>query len=298
MVRKKKSNTIAKKNIWSLISVKQLTAAIASLGNRVSQLDDETWRLNSETELATSLWAQVIEKLLINRDEESDVGHKEKQKFEIGHNEKFRQSLYSVWRLKRQNIRILVEEESKKIRMNGDDGENNGAEGISFTKKNIPSLLPDPSLPLPQKPNTRTNNSKNMDDNATENSVIFDEISISLTPSEWKAAFSCTSQKMRDGWTTIFYNKLISCGVTCAVGFRKSHIKKGKRKRNCKSFWCRATCTNTECHRSFFIVLKNQPGVNASALFLVNMFGIVNHDAKNVKMARQLSGEERDRVGK
>ena len=78
MVRKSKSNTIAKKNIWSLISVEQLTAAIASLGNRVSQLIDETWRLNSETELTTSLWAQVIEKLLINRDGELDIGHKKK----------------------------------------------------------------------------------------------------------------------------------------------------------------------------------------------------------------------------
>ena len=78
MVRKSKSNTIAKKNIWSLISVEQLTAAIASLGNRVSQLTDETWRLNSETELTTSLWAQVIEKLLINRDGELDIGHKKK----------------------------------------------------------------------------------------------------------------------------------------------------------------------------------------------------------------------------
>jgi len=103
---------------------------------------------------------------------------------------------------------------------------------------------------------------------------------------------------MRDGWTTIFYNKLKSCGITCAVGVRKSHIKKGKRKYNCKSFWCRATCTNRECYRSFFIVLKNQPDVNTSALFLVKMFGKVNHNAENVTMARQLRGEERDRVGK
>jgi len=79
MVPKSKSNTIAKNNIWSLISVEQLTAAIASLGNRVSQLGDETWRLNSETELTTSLWAQVIEKLLINRDGELDIGHKKKK---------------------------------------------------------------------------------------------------------------------------------------------------------------------------------------------------------------------------
>ena len=110
----KLNSDIKGKDIWSLITVQQLAAAIASLGDRINQLKDETWRLNTETALSTSLWAQVIEKLLINRDGELDIGHKEKQKLEIGHNEKFRQSLYNVWRLERQDIRILVEEESKK----------------------------------------------------------------------------------------------------------------------------------------------------------------------------------------
>jgi hypothetical protein len=36
------------KNIWSVITVEQLAAAIASLSDRIKKLDHETWRLNAE----------------------------------------------------------------------------------------------------------------------------------------------------------------------------------------------------------------------------------------------------------
>ena len=121
---------------------------------------------------------------------------------------------------------------------------------------------------------------------------------MALTASEWKAAFSRTRQKMNDGWTKIFYEKLKSYGITCEVRFRKSHIKKGKRKHTCKHFWCRASCTNSHCTRSYFFILKNQPDVNTSALFLVKVSGKENHNPKKETMACQLRGEERYRVGK
>jgi hypothetical protein len=281
MTPKLNSNTKGK-GIWSLITVKQLAAAIASLDDRIKQLNKETWRLNNKTKLSTSLWAQVIEKL------------------KIKHNEKIRHSLYNVWHLKRNNIDKLVEKESKRIGRNeddGDDGDINEAEEISFTEKSIPNLPPDPSLPLPQRPNTRANKSENVDDNVIQNTII-NEISLTLTPCEWKDAFSCTRQKMNDGWTKIFHEKLKSSGMTCVLCFRKSHVRKGKRKHTCKFFWCRATCTNSECTRSYFIILKNQPDIYTSALFLVRVSGIENHNAENETMRRQLRGEERDRVGK
>ena len=53
----KKNPDVKGKNIWSLITPEQLAAAIVSLGDRINQLDKETWRLNAETALATSLWA-------------------------------------------------------------------------------------------------------------------------------------------------------------------------------------------------------------------------------------------------
>ena len=276
-----KSKTIGK-NIWSLITEKKLITAVCSLGDRVKQLKNETWRLNTKTNLSTSLWSQVIEKL------------------EIDHNEKFRHSLYNIWHSKRNGIDKLVDKELKTIGKNEDDGDDGNieeAEEISFTEESIPNLAPDPSLPLPQKPNTRNIQAENVHINVTQKSTIND-ISLALTPSEWKAAFSRTRQKMNKGWTDIFCEKLKSCGMTCALRFRRSHVKKGRRKHTCKYFWCRASCTNSECTRSYFIILKNQPDVYTSALFLVRVLGIENHNAKAETMARQLRGEERYRVGK
>ncbi|CAF1462902.1 unnamed protein product [Adineta steineri] len=296
---KLKSNTKVKTNLWSLISVEQLSTAIASLGNHVNQLKKETWRLNKETKLPTSLWAQVIEKLLIYRNEKLNSDNNKKSKLEIDHNEDFRKSLYNVWYSKRQDIDKLVENKLKKNGKDGahgDNGYDDEIDKISSIEKSIPNLLAEVSLPLPQKPNTRAEKSKDEFDNGTENSIN-NEISISLSTSEWKAAFSCTRQKMNAGWTTLFYNKLKSSGITCAVAFKKSHVKKGKRKHKCDNFWCRAKCTNSECTRTFLIILKNKPDVYTSAVFLVRIFGVENHNPKNETMTRRLCGEERYHVG-
>jgi hypothetical protein len=278
----KLNSDIKGKGIWSLITVQKLTAAIASLGDRINQLKGATWRLNTGTTLSTSPWSQVIEKL------------------KIDNNEKNRHSLYNIWHLKRGGIDKLVEKESKAIHRNEnnvDNGDINEAEEISFTEKSIPKLLPDPSLPLPQKPETRANKKENVADNGIQNSIN-SEISFALSPIEWKEAFSQTHQKMNDGWTKIFYEKLNSCGNTCAVNFRKSYMRKGKRKHSCKHFWCRATCSNSECTRLYLIMLQSQGNAYTSTVFLVRVSGIVNHNAENETMTRQLRGEERDRVGK
>ena len=119
----KLNSDIKGKDIWSLITVKQLATAIASLGDRINQLKGATWRLNTETTLSTSPWSQVIEKL------------------KIENNEKNRHSLYNIWYLKRGDIDILVEKESKAVHRNGnnvDNGDINEAEEISFTEKSIP----------------------------------------------------------------------------------------------------------------------------------------------------------------
>jgi hypothetical protein len=270
-----------KKDIWSLFTVEQLAVAIASLGDRTNQLKYETWRLNSKTELSTSLWAQVIEKL------------------KLDHNEKIRHSLYNIWHRKRRNIKRLVKKKLKSISRNksdGDDDDIDEAEKFSVAEKNTPNLPPDPSLPLHVRPKTRASPPENLDDNSTQSSTSSD-ISFTLTASEWKAAFSRTRQKMNDGWTNIFYQKLKSCGITCAVSFKRSYVKKGKRKHVCERFWCRTKCTRSKCTRSYLIIFKNQTDVNTSALFLVRISGKENHNAKKETMARQLCGEERYRVG-
>jgi hypothetical protein len=270
------------KDIWSLITVEQLAAAIASLGDRIDQLQHETWRLNDETRLPNSLWGEVIGKL------------------KIDHNEKMRKSLHKIWYLGRRDIKKLVKKEVKIIKTHKndrDDGDVDGTEEVSVTERNNSNLIPDLSLPLPQRPNTRAVKAKNINNNDNQSSTIH-EISFVLTPSEWKAAFSRTHQKMKDDWTDLFYEKLTSSGIKCPVSFRKANIKKGKRKQACQFFWCRAMCTITICPRSYHIFLKNEPDVNTSALFLVRISREENHDMNIETSARQLRGKNRLLVGK
>jgi hypothetical protein len=278
-----KSNSATKgKNIWSLITVERLAAAIASLGNRVKQLKNESWRLNNKTRLPTSLWAEVTKELKVN------------------HNEKIRHSLYDIWNSKRRNIDQLVKEELKTINTNDNDrndGDIDEIDGITAFAKTKSKLLPDPSLPLPQRPNTRAKKAKRVNNDNTGHSIV-SETSFILSPSEWKAAYSRTREELNDDWTNILSNKLPSCGITCSVKFRKSHMKEGERKQNCLYFWCRADCTGEFCTRSYIIILKEEPNENTSPIFRVRISGIENHDAKRETMARQLRGKERYRVGK
>ncbi|CAF3963280.1 unnamed protein product [Rotaria sordida] len=218
--------------------------------------DHETWRLNAETKLSTSLWAQVIKKLGIDNTEQR------------------RNSLYNIWHLKRHKIVQLVEIELKRKNRNiidGDDGDISRIEEVSVREDNNAHLLPDPSLPLPEPPNTRTKQPGTINGNNTECSIV-SETSFILTPSEWKAAFSCAQKKLNDGWTKIFYDKIIPCGITCS-------------------------CTGKYCTRSYLIKLTDQADFNTSPILHVQISGTERHDAKIETMSRQLCGEERYRVG-
>ena len=278
----KSQSNIRGNDIWSLITPDQLAVAIVSLGDRIDNLERESWRLNDQTRVTTSLWAAVTTK----------VG--------LDNNEKNRQSLYKVWRLDRQDIRNRVRQEMKKVKKiknDGHDGNIDATEDVSVLQNEISNLDPDPSLSLPQRPNTRDKCKEDPSIDTSPN-ITTSETSFVLSPSEWKAAFSRTQKKMNDGWRKILYDKLISCGITCSMSFRKAHIKTGTRKQACRFFWCRGDCSISICQRSFIIILNNQPAENASALFLVRIIGEDNHDAQAEKHVRQLRGEERMIVGK
>jgi len=217
------------KGIWSRITLDELIGAIASLNDRVNGLKNESWRLNNKNKQATSLWAEVIQKL------------------KLENTESIRHSLYKIWHLKRHNIDKLVENQLKSIGQHENDLNDGNIDKISdFSDKKCTTtdLYPNLSLSLPVKPKTRSSESDNNDNNNTQNEPT-EEISFVLSAAEWKAAFSRTNRKMNSGWTKIFYEKLKICGITCVIAFKKSHVKVGNRKRNCKYFWCRAKCTMT-----------------------------------------------------
>jgi len=270
------------KSILSQISVDEFVAAIVSLGDRSKQLIHETWRLNLETKSSSSLWGEIIDKL------------------ELDHSEKTRHALYHLLRSKIHKVGELVEQKKRTINReeNGEDNsEINQREENSVPEKNNLILLPDPSLPLPQRPNTRDNQANNVNEKKKKK-LIVSEMSVVFTADEWKNAFSRTNQEMKDDWTKIFNAKLKSSGIECVLKFKTPYIKEGERKRNCRFFGCFAKCTISICERVYQMILQSEPSENSSTLFLVRIFGEQNHNVDIATGTRQLQGTERFLVGK
>ena len=269
------------KNIWDLISFPQLVTAIASLGHRVDQLAMETWRLHADFDIQSSLWAQIIAQL------------------ELKHTEKIRHSFYNVWLLNRDNIHALVKKKIKIMKHKKDEDNVDMNENDASTTSNLikSKLIPEQSLPIPDRPNTRANKAQKNDQNCEKNETN-EKITFALNPIEWKTAFSNSKKKMNNGWTRIFYEKIKASGIVCVVKFGKPHIPEGQRKKICKQFWCRAICTGSSCTRSYLIALENKPDVYTAALFSMEISGVENHTPQTEIMTLQLRGEERLRVGK
>ncbi|CAF4443150.1 unnamed protein product [Rotaria sp. Silwood2] len=142
------------KDIWTLTDLEEIVAAIASLGDRYKELNHETWRLDSKTKLSTSLSEQPIKKL------------------ELDNTERRRHSLYNIWRSTVHCVpeRVKKELERRKKNIIDEDNDNISAkEEVSVQKNNNVQLLPDPSLPLPEPPNTRTRKGKIVNDSVDFN---------------------------------------------------------------------------------------------------------------------------------
>jgi len=265
------------KTIWSDVTLDELADAIASLGDHVIQLGDETWRLTAKTSSSSSLWYQVINKCK-----------------GLQHNIQTRASLYKIWLGNRHQIKDLVNK--KQLSRNTNHSHSNN-DDILVTETDNQNLLPDLSLPLPERPNTRANKAKKGDKNDNQSSVV-NETCISFMPIEWKSVFSRTHQKMKPDWRKIFYNKLIAKGIKCPLSIEKARIRKGKRKHNCKFFGFNAACSISICPRKYQVILKDEPDKVSVIFFVVKMYEEENHERSIETYALQLRGEERLRVGK
>lgn len=270
-----------KGSILSKISLDRFASVVASLGDRIEQLRKETWRLNSKTQVSSSLWKEVTDEL------------------ELTHDEKTRHALYHLLRSAAHGTSKLIEE--KRTSNQGEKDEDDLGTRIDTdrrpARKNDSTLLPVPSLPLPKRPVTRATQQEDADKNDASNSIINDT-SFVFNPIEWKDVFSATHQKMKKDWTDIFYKKMTALGIKCPVKFKTPYIKKGKRKRNCRFFCCVASCTLGICTRTYQIILRNQPDESSSVLFLVRIIGYEQHDA-NVEIAgRQVRAQFRSLIGK
>ncbi|CAF1440169.1 unnamed protein product [Rotaria sordida] len=129
------------RDIWSLMSLDDLVSAITSLGHRIDQLKDDSWRLNRKTKSSSSCWSEVINRL------------------KLDDNEKIHHTLCKIWHEHRHRIHDLVQKKKKEINSNemkeGDSDDRNETENGSVAKKIIATLPSEPSLLLHEPPNTR-----------------------------------------------------------------------------------------------------------------------------------------------
>ncbi|CAF4304567.1 unnamed protein product [Rotaria sp. Silwood2] len=119
---------------------------------------------------------------------------------ELNH-ETWRHSLYNIWRSTVHCVPERVKKELERRKKNiiaGDNDNISAKEEVSVQKNNNVQLLPDPSLPLPEPPNTRTHKAKTVNGNIVEQSTV-SEVSFILTATEWKAVLSSTKKELHDG---------------------------------------------------------------------------------------------------
>jgi hypothetical protein len=165
--------------------------------------------------------------------------------------------LYNLLRSTTHDIGKLVEEKKRVINRD-ENGENDGdidqGEETSVPEGNNSILLPDPSLPLPPRPNTLTNQANNVDEKRKTKSID-GELSIYFTINEWKDVVSNSGRRMKDDWTKVFSDKLESNGIKYVLKFKTSYFKGGERKRNCTFFGCHAKCTIDMCERRYQMIL-------------------------------------------
>ena len=271
-----------KEDIWSLINLSQLTKAIAALGDRIKELQSETWRLNEKTRTTDSVWNKLISSMNLDQ------------------TEGIRRSLYNIWIRNRHQIKDLVAMQTTTIaddaNLDIDEADSASSDIVSVSSRKQVPLQTMVSSPIPVRPKRQLHRDKCPDGNSKKGSTATDH-SIVFSAAEWKKAYSFTYRNMKAGWADIFAAKLTASGFVCTLEFQSPVFKKGERKKNCRYFVCRAKCTITICARIFHIILQQEPIAETALLALVRTYGEANHDAADETGARQLTGENRLLVG-
>lgn len=269
-------STAKEKTLWDQIDLSQLKTAIVSLGDRIQELNTESWRINGQKQQHNSIWNQLCTLL------------------ELEASEKNRRSLYNVWQRNRYQIKEMVEMLPTNNKENMDII---ASETNSVNDKKQTPLEAQVSSPI----NARSKKSGLRSSSYDKNSVQEDENnerSLLFSAIEWKMVFSRTHQEMKPEWQKVFQNKLKDNGFVCAVNFRIPIFKKGQRKKNCRFFCCYGECKMKICGRKFQIILQQEPSATgAPILFLIRTVGKENHDSDRETAALSLRGTEREAVG-
>lgn len=264
-----------KETVWDKIDLSQLKTAILSLGDRMQELNTETWRLDGRREEVDSIWNQLGRLLNLETSEST------------------RRSLYNIWKRNRHQIQQMVAMERTDNEGNEEIIESETISATSDERTALQAVISSPIGARSKRAGLRSSNANDSDED-DENS----EYSILFSAVEWKAAFSRTHQEMKSEWTNIFRDKLKESGFVCTLKFRTPMFKRGDRKKNCRFFCCYGQCTTKICARKFHIVLQQEPtNPGTPLLFLIRTFGKENHDGNVETAAVPLKGAERELVG-
>ena len=193
-----------KGDIWSQISLHQLTKVIVGLGDRIKELQTETWRLNEKTRTTDSVWNTLI--LSMNLDLTEGIRH----------------SLYNIWIRNRHQIRDLVAMKTTNIanaaNSDIDEADSASSDVVSVSSRKQLPLQTMVSSPLPVRPKRQLDRENDSNENGTKKPIRTDH-SIVFSADEWKKAYSQTNEKMKTNWTNIFANRLTQNGFVCTLRF-------------------------------------------------------------------------------
>ena len=186
-----------RETLWEKINLSQLKTAILSLGDRIQEMNTETWRTNERRNGIDSIWNHLCTLLDLETSESN------------------RRSLYNNWRRNRQQIKQLVGMESTDDGRNRDNIENESISADSQTHTPLQGVV---SSPIPVRAKRSGLRSSNSNDNGIDDDENGESLII-FSFAEWKAAFSRTHQNMKPEWRAVFRKKLEESGSVCTVNF-------------------------------------------------------------------------------
>ena len=120
-----------------------------------------------------------------------------------------------------------------------------------------------------------------------------------MTYDQWKGFYNYETQDVHNGWTERIVSHLNKLGITCAIIFRYHHNRLiDSRKQNCTLFSASGYCKTELCPVTVDVSIASEPKQKGDpSVFKVVIFGEKNHDPKQQKVARPITGPLREAIG-
>ena len=120
-----------------------------------------------------------------------------------------------------------------------------------------------------------------------------------MTFEQWRAFFNHKIYEVYDNWGNQLMPHFYRLGITCTIIFRYHHVRrKNSRKNRCKLFSGIGRCKADKCPVSAIVEVEDAPKNKGSpCVFKVVIIGDKNHNKKQEKVARPVTGAAREALG-